>query len=313
MADEKKVAQETISKALVALQELAKGHTSGATNTTRVESMRDSGAGAGSDAGSTQVHHTPSNSDPNGWAGSTASSVPEDGATDNIDANGTDYNGVSAGLMKSIFEKIEKGESLSEAEQYVLKSAFAKGKPPFVKDDDKDEEVDKAKDEDDKDDMGKSLHDAAQEDEDVNKGMNMAPFLSGWAKVQSDQLVLVEQRLSKSIKEVSTDNVEFQTDLAKSIASLAEVLAVQSQRIEQLESAPARGPKSQQTPEPVDKSFTPGSPAEGDQLSKSVVLDTMVDMVQKGQLAAQEVIRFESTNEIRPDLYKQIVAHHNGR
>ena len=61
---DKKVAQETVSKALESLQELAKGHKSGATATTRVESM--SGVG-----GSTQVYHTPSNSDPGGWAGST--------------------------------------------------------------------------------------------------------------------------------------------------------------------------------------------------------------------------------------------------
>jgi len=75
---EKTVAEESVSKALETLQDLAKGHNSRGTATTEVESMRDAGAGAGSDSGSTQVFHTGANSDPGTWAGTGQRKSPED-------------------------------------------------------------------------------------------------------------------------------------------------------------------------------------------------------------------------------------------
>ncbi len=325
---DKQLAQETISKALASLQDLAKGHSSRGTATTAVESMREGGVGAGSDAGSTQVHHTPANSDPGGWAGSRSMDCPEDGATDHIEEDGTDYKGVSGGLMKSILEKIEKGQALTEAEAYVFKSVMEKAgmayakkdkdddkmdkahKPPFMKDDDK-------KDKDD-DEAKKSLTEHASENADVQKGLEMSPFLAGWAQVQADAHTSAEQRivsrLNKSLADIDASNATFQAEMAKSVAALAEVLTAQAQRMEQLESTPARGPKSVSA-QPVEKSFgAGGEPTQGgEEMSKSLVLDTMIDMVQKGKLHSQEVVKFESTNELRPDLYQAVLAHRSGR
>lgn len=320
---EKKVAQETVSKALNSLQDLLeKGHSSGSAPSTKVDTMRDAGAGAGG-SGGTQVFHTPSNSDPGGWAGSRAQEEGEDGAHDSISENGTDYSGVSHGLMKSIMEKIAKGQALTEAEQFVVKSAMAKGGMPFGKDeddkDDKDDKAEKALDEDDKDDkVGKSLGEHASDNEEVNKGLEMSPFLAGWAEVQVASAASMEesivQRIHKSLARMDAENSQFQSDLAKSIQALAEVMALQGQRLEQLESAPARGPKSATA---VEKSFGAGgaAPAEagGEQLEKSLVVDAMMDMVSKGKLAALEVVKFESTNQLSDDLYNQVLAHRQGR
>ena len=108
------VSPEDVKKALGALQDVTKGHSSRGTATTQVESMQQGGVGAGSDAGSTQVFHTPANSDPNGWAGSTAKDCGENGAHDAIAENGTDYDG--GAMYKSIKEEISKGQQLSPAE-----------------------------------------------------------------------------------------------------------------------------------------------------------------------------------------------------
>lgn len=323
MTDEKKVATETVSKALNSLQELAKGHSSRGTATTEVESMSGAGMGAGSDQGSTQVHHTPSNSDPKTWAGTSQTAVPEDGATDGVGEDGTDYKGVPQGLMKSIFEKIEKGEALSQAEQFVLKSVMKGGSSSKASPTDSDlDDTKKAQDDSDKDDKDeydeeakKSLADHANSNEDVQKGLELSPFLAGWAEVQAEAANSMEQRIvsriSKSLSEIDEENSKFQSEMAKSVAALAEVMSLQGQRLEQLESTPARGPKSQA--QPVEKSFGPGGQSQGEELSKSQVIDTMIDMVQKGQLNAQDVVQFESTSELRPDIYQQVLAHRQGR
>lgn len=311
---EKRVAQETISKALESLVDLAKGHSSRGTATTAVESMKDAGAGAGG-SGGPQVHHTPSNSDPKGWAGSTATDCPEDGATDDIAEDGTDYKGVSHGLMKSILDKIEKGEALTAAEAFVFKSIVSKagyaddkdkekmdkGKPPFMEKDDDDDKEDK---------MGKSLADHASDNEEVSKGFEMSSFLAGWAQVQNDSLQSTESRIveqvNKSLAAIDTENSRYQTELAKSIAALAEVMALQAQRVEQLEATPARGPKSAQA---VEKSFGAGGAPAPEALQKADVIDTMLDMVSKSIIPAQEVVKFESTGELREDLYQAVLTH----
>ncbi len=320
---DKKVAQEAISKALASLLDIAKGHASRGTATTDVPSMRDGGAAAGG-SGGPQIHHTEANSDPQGWAGSSAQAVEGDGAMDYIEEDGTDYKGVSHGLMKSILDKIEKGEALTAAEAFVFKSIVskagyamdAKEKMDKAKDKAKDDKDDK--DKDDKDSkppwMDKSLSEHAESNEDVNKGFEMSSFLAGWAQVQHDSLQSAESRIvdqvTKSMASYDADNAKFQVNLAKSIGALAEVLALQGQRVEQLETTPARGPKSATA---IDKSFGAGGAPEGEQLQKSQVLDTMLDMVHKSLLPAHDVVKFESTGELREDIYQAVVAHRSAR
>lgn len=305
----KTVEIDSVAKALEALQDLTKGHNSRGTATTKVESMQNAGVGAGSSSGSTQVFHTPSNSDPGTWAGSGQRKSPEDGASDGVSENGTDYSG-SAEMVKSVMEKVSKGLPLDAIEKAVF-DAVIKG---YGKKDDEEEEVEKAEscDDDDKDDMGKSLADVAAENEDVSKGLELSSFLSGWVDAQSDTLSSVESRIRKSIESIHDEQKEYQTELAKSIVGLAEVLSLQSQRIEQLESTPARAPKSAISA--VEKSFGPGGVApQGESLSKSQVLNYLTQMVESGKASATEVIKFESTSAISPELESRVLAYHSGR
>ena len=325
MSEDKTVAVESVAKALEALQDLAKGHSSRGTATTNVESMRDAGAGSGSSGGSTQVFHTPANSDPGTWAGTGQRPSPEDGATDGIDEDGTDYSG-SAEMVKSVMEKAASGQALNDIDKAVLAAALSKGgmftnfsgtgKKSKADDDDKSEKVEKAADcddDDDKDDKKNPFAKSLEANEDVAKGLEVSSFLSGWADVQGETLKGVESRLSKSLASAHGEQREYNTELAKSIVGLAEVLTLQSQRIEQLESTPARGPKSTATA--VEKSFGAGGaePQGEEQLSKSQVLDTMTQMVVSGELSATEVVKFESTNALTPEIDSQVKAYRSGR
>lgn len=317
----KQVAEEAISKALEQLQDLAKGHNSRGTAATEVPSMRDASVGSGSSAGATQVYHTPQNSDPGSWAGSQARASADDGAKDAIEENGTDYK-AGAEMVKSILSKIAKGIPLNAAEAKVY-SAFAKGdfdlsdlkKKGDEEDEDEKKSVKKAKDEDKDEDEGmdKSLSDHASEHADVQKGLELSSFLAGWTDVQSNALRSSEGRIlsqvNKSLAKMTGRQEDFNTELAKSIASLAEVLTLQAQRIEQLESTPARGPLSQVAP--IEKSFA--GHAQHSDLNKSQILDAMIDMVSKGQLSANDVVKFESTSQLNPELEQRIRTHLGAR
>lgn len=307
MSDEQKIDEKDLSKALSALQDLAKGHSSKGTNTTAVDSMD-------SESGATQVFHTPSDSDPGTWAGSTGRDCPDNGATDAISDNGTDYDG-GAEMVKSIKEKLSKGQALT-AEEYSF--VMEKGMPPFMKkddDDDKDDKkVSKAADEDDKD-VKKSLADEAASSETVSQGMEISEFLADFVGVFSKSLASAEGRITRSVlSAVSAESQRseaFGKSLAGALGTISEGLVAQTQRVDQFETTPARGPKSHQaSSEPVSKSFAgPG----GDKLSKSEVADALVDMVQKSLIDGPTVIAFDSTGQISDDTYAKVVAHRAGK
>ena len=119
--------------------------------------------------------------------------------------------------------------------------------------------------------------------------------------------------VKKSLRSLSDSQESFNGQLAKSVSALAEVLALQGQRIEQVESTPARGPKSHVAA--IEKSFGAGGATHqaSEQLNKSQMLDTMVEMVQKGKISATEVVKFESTSQLSSSMEKAVHAHRNGR
>lgn len=133
----RKIETGDLHKALSALQDIAKGHSSGSTATTKVESMV-------SESGATQLFHTASNSDPGGWAGS---SWRGEGWEDMIEANGTDLGAVrklGKSIARGIMAKLNKGLPLSARETAFV----SKGGMNFL-DKMKAEKADKAMDADD--------------------------------------------------------------------------------------------------------------------------------------------------------------------
>lgn len=305
------VRQEDLAKALDALRDLAKGHSSRGTATTEVVSMVDAGAGAGSSAGATQVHHTPSNSDPGGWAGSTARDVPSDGAVDSVSSNGTDYQ-AQGRLMKSIIEKLAKGLPLTAEEASAYAEIAKGGMPPFMKkDDDKDDKDDKKKGKKDEE-MGKSLSDFAEEEEDVAKGLEVSEFLSGFANVISKSLQAMEHRVVSRVLGAMASEAEgtgeFNKSLAEAVVRLGDALTATAQRVDQIEAQPAHAPRSTQNVTAIEKGSYGGPKDAGQPLSKALVAQTLVDLVHRGEATAQDVIKYDTSNVLDPRLEAKVRA-----
>lgn len=311
MSGEKKVTstedlQKTIEviKSLGASESLEKGHNSREGASTKVETMRDAGVGAGSGSGGTQVYHTPSNSDPGSWAGSTAQEVGEDGAKDNISEDGTDYAG--GAMMKSIMEKLAKGLPLTAEEFEVVKAM-----PAFMK---KNEQKDEKEDDKDKDDVKKSLADEAASSEAVSQGMEISEFLADFVTVFSKSLSGLEDRVIKSVTtavlsavgEATEKQEAFNKSLAGAMATVGEGVVATAQRVDQLETTPARGPKSQQA---LSKGLDNG----GEELSKSQVSGILVDLVKSNQIQPMEVLQFESNGVISDSTLNKVKAYRAGK
>lgn len=331
---EKKIETGDLAKALSALQDIAKGHSSRGTATTAVESMVG-------ESGSTQLFHTASNSDPGGWAGS---SWRGEGWEDMIEANGTDLGAVrklGKSIAQEIMGKINKGAALSSREANFV----AKGGMNFLQDDKKDDKAEKAfppKKDDDKDvekahpdaaedkkqiegmvkpgalkggeDTKKSLLDHAAENPAVAQGFEVAEFLAGWAQVMHKSLQSMEARVTdrvlSAIAKSDADAGAVQKSMAGALASLGEVLAAQAQRLDQIEAAPARGAKSQTT---VQKSGVVLSPADGggnplEGMSKSMVAERLIDLVKKSEATPQDVLKYDSSGYLSPELARKVAS-----
>lgn len=313
---ESKIESADLKKALSALQDLAKGHNSRGTATTEVVSMVG-------ESGSPQVFHTPSNSSPGTWAGS---SWEGEDWSDSIGPDGTDYKSAGAKMRKSVMSKISKGLPLTGGEKnFVAKGGLDKFKDaeetekalPFEKDKDKD--IDKAHPDAAEDkkmlkdeikpeafkgkDVNKSFADHAAENTAVKGGFEVSEFLAGFASVMHKSLTSMEARITDrvitAISKSSVEQNDVQKSLAEALSSLGEVLAVHSQRIDQVEATPARGAKS------IVKSGA-APQAEGTPMSKSMVTNIMTNMVQKGQMNVNEVLKFDATGELSDELKARI-------
>jgi len=297
------VEQADLAKALTALQDLAKGHSSRGTNTTDVPSMQDAGKGAGSGAGSTQVFHTPANSEPAEWAGSRKQPEGEDGAHDSISENGTDYQ-AQGKVMKSIMDKLAKGHALTPAEFALVKAMSDKeeedvekaAKPFAGEETDEEEKMEQE--------VSKSLSDFANEDSQVSKGLEVSEFLAGFASVIEKSLQTLEERvvtrLSAQANNAGSETAEFQKSLAGALAGLGETIAAVVQRVDQVEGQAAHAPRSVQGVQPISKGFE--GPAANEPLNKALVGNALVQLVQDNKAAVTDVIKFESTGEISPQL-----------
>lgn len=305
-----KINQEDLTKALSALEDLSKGHNSRGTAATQVETMSAEG-------GATQVFHTPSDSNPQSWAGTTEKESPENGATDAIDENGTDYKG-GAEMVKSVLEMVQKGEISAAAGAKILSKAFEfgkddedeeKAKKGVDKDCDDDEKVEKSKEEDKE--ISKSLADHAQDNSVVREGLEVSSFLSGWSETVSKSLDSVEGRLQKSIAQGSARQEGFNEGLAKAMSDLGNAVAAVVQRVEQVESQPAGAPKSVMSGQVqvVEKSLAGSEPSEA--LNKSQINVAMESLVKSGDLDPFEVLRFDSSGELKPEIRDAVANYYN--
>jgi len=286
------------------------------------------------------------NSEVKTWPGGESSDVPGDGpGADKIKEDGTDYNERGGrAVRKSIREKVKKGMALSVEELALLKSdieaaekagpmgggAGGMGKPPMpgmgkAQDDDDDDDDKKDDKKDDKGGLpwGKSFEAAAQQNETIQKGVEVSEFLAELAKAIGAGLEGIEarvqahvdamgQQLFGTLTNFAGEQGEFNKSLAEAVANIGYGVAGSIEQVDQVAQMPANGPKGQMQVMKggqgqqgfVNKSFGGG---EGESLNKSQVLDVMQDMLEKGQVTPLDIIKFDTTGELRPDLGPRIL------
>ncbi len=300
MSDELNI--EDVKKSLDALR---KGHTSGGTNTTEVVSMTGQ-------SGATQVFHTPNNSDPGAWAGSAGKDVASDGAVDGISVNGTDYDG--RGIVKSLMEKVAKGQKLSANEAFILKSFM----DAASKEDKKDpKDMDKAfppKDEKDPKDMDKAFPPKDEKEEDeveksLQAGFEASDFLRAIHTDIHKSLQSIERNLRNHIDNrvntVLASNSDMHKSIGAAVGSIGDVTLSTHQKIAQFDNLPVRGAKSHIPSNVVTK----GIGNDGlENLSKSQIASRLADAVVAGKVSPTEVVKFETTGHLTPQLRDLIRA-----
>ncbi len=304
---EEKLDMDAVKKSLEALRDtVTKGHSSKGTNTTEVEAMSGQ-------SGATQVYHTPANSNPGSWAGSVERDVPENGATDGVSDNGTDYSG-AAKMLKSIFDKIAKGQKLSSVEQLVLKGSMAekldmdKAFPPKAKDDDKDEDDDKkdknpfAKAKDEEDDMDKSFTANPK----LAPGFDVSDFLTELASDVSKSLRTMEKNLHNHIDSRITASeaktVELTKSLAGAVSAIGDAAVYTANTVGAMANGPARAPKA---------TLTKGNfagPTDETPMTKTQIAEEMYQAMTKGLVSPHEVLKFDTTGQVSPELLKRVRA-----
>lgn len=272
---------------------------------------------------------TGGNSERTSWPGGQSSDVPGNGpGADKIKPDGTDYN--ERGMRKSIQEKVAKGIPLSSQELALLKSDLDKGG-----DDEKDKEkfgYDMGKAHQDEG-MDKSLQGAVQGSDTLQKGIEVSQFLSEFAKAMGAGFQGVEARLDAKVQAVgqalfdqfaafAAEQGEFNKSLAQGVVNIGHGVAGSIQQVQQVAEMPAGAPRSQQLQVIpggqggqqgfVQKSFGGQQGAEG--ISKSMVADAMNDMIMKGEpgITPLEVIKFDTTGELRPDLQTRVMQRIQG-
>jgi len=249
---------------------------------------------------------------------------------DGIGKDGTDYQAKLAG-------KILKGEQLTPDEISFL----SKGQEADKKDDDdaekaitKSDDVDKADkkddekdDDEDKDKVFKSAAQFIDDNEVIQKGIEVSDVLNNLAKAFSGGLENVTATMYSMMKDVKKDIMgdvskaidnrfeeqgEFNKSLADVVSNIGHGVHGLIGQANEFAESPARAPKSQLSVIPggvkvMDKSFGGGQGVD-DMISKSQKLEAMCDMVKSGELNPLDVMKFETTNQIHPEVETKIVS-----
>jgi hypothetical protein len=272
------------------------------------------------DVEKSQLFHTSGNSKRGTWPGGDTKKIGNKW-DDSIGSDGTDYKAA----RKAIAEKVMKGEALSPTDIEILKSDQVE-KGDDVDKGEGQEAVNKGKGEDEekygKDKACKSL---TEGNEQLTKAIEMSPFLSEFAKAFDERLNMLEERnndqvvkavnamlesLGEYLEPKFSKQGEFNKSLAEVVSGIGHGLSTNIQQTAEMAQAPVAAPKStlRAIPggvKPLEKSFEGGGEG-NDTLTKSQVLGAMSDMVEKGSLNPLEVIKYENTDQIRPDLLSHI-------
>ena len=161
------------------------------------------------------------------------------------------------------------------------------------------------------DQIGKSMDPG----EDLQKALDVSDYL----RETHDQIVEVSTKLADTIEKSDNRQHEFNMLLAKSTALIGNLVKSMDDRLEGLEGQPSRRPKSQAVP--LQKSFA-GAPPMGTQLSKSEILNTLGELIEKSCESNEggvvndinlvmETTKYEQTGQISPGALNLVKQQRN--
>ena len=163
----------------------------------------------------------------------------------------------------------------------------------------------------------------------TNEPLQKALDVSDFLKEQHDELVKSLRAVGDTIEASDNRRHEFNLVMAKAIHDIGYLVKSMAEGFEDMMSQPARGPKSRGTPRVLAKSFggqTPpgGQPNNdapgggGEYLSKGEILAALQGMSHEsmskgmggragcGEDLMMSVAKYEQTNRISPQLYKEV-------
>jgi hypothetical protein len=180
-------------------------------------------------------------------------------------------------------------------------------------------------------DLGQRATNALAESDTIKKSLDVSDYL----REQHLGVVTGLETLAGHIEKSEARDQEFRIALASTLFQMGELVKSQVARADTAEAMlksvterlgiiaaqPARGPKSvagaqhaAANSQGMNKSFA-GQPAEGDRLSKGQINEALTEMLMKGTdtVGGESLVlaaaKYESLNEISPDLFKAVVDH----
>lgn len=183
-------------------------------------------------------------------------------------------------------------------------------------------------------DAAKSFSGAVDASLELQKGLELSPFLYEFTRAVGEALSGSEARVTKSLSKVlapyvarveaiekalvdySTDQGDFNKSLAEAVVGIGQTVGGNVEAATQAASQPVGPPKSQaRATAPTDgiQVINKSGPGGLDMdLNKAQLTDAMVEMVQKGKLNALDVVKFEGNGEILPSTRQKVIAYISG-
>lgn len=252
---------------------------------------------------------------------------------------------------KLIAEKVAKGQALTAAESWAIKSwdrVTKSSEMPQETPDEPGESDDAqaapathaaAEEKEVEEDAKKALDTAVANSQSLRKGIEMSPVLAEFARAMGFALKGVEANVAKSVvaalapvaakiaslednfNKSQADQGEFNRGFAETLVGIGKHISGQADQDLAQASLPAGAPKSQlravqggQGVQAVSKSFGPGGlPNGGQDLAKAQIVDALTDLVKSNKLNSLEVIKYETSGQISPQVHQMVLSHLQGQ
>lgn len=227
-------------------------------------------------------------------------------------------------MMAACGKDVSKGNEKPGAAGTPGEAKDANSVPPTNAGDNTDDEIEA--------DAKKSLDGAVSRSAALQKGIEMSPFLYEFTRAMSEALRGTEARVAKSVAAAvaplvqrvdalekaqsgfQAEQMEFNKSLADGVVAIGHQVEGTAQLADVAATQAAHAPRSQLRAipggvQPVQKSFDGNT---GNELTKSQITEAMCDMVKSNKLNRLDVIKFETTGQISPQVRQEVMAYVQG-